>query len=221
MKSKVKLPVIILSFLSILFFAHCNSLVDSTDQPQNNSYSGNSELSSSLNKMSYENISPLEKDGLVWMREEEKLARDVYSVLLSKWGSNVFGNIVISEQRHMDAVKMLLDKYKIPDPVVNNSTGYFTNEKIKLLYSQLVTTGNISLINAFKVGATIEELDILDLKKQLNEVVDNQDFTMVYNNLLQGSYSHLKAFVRNLAAQGITYVPQYLDQSTYNSIINN
>lgn len=220
MKSKVKYPAIILSFLSILLFAHCNSLLDNADQPKNNSVAGNNELSASLNKMSYENLSLLEKDGLIRMREEEKLARDVYNILLNQWGSNVFGNIAISEQRHMDAVKMLLDKYKIPDPVVNDATGNFTNEELKLLYNQLVTSGNISLVNAFNVGATIEELDILDLKKQLNEVVDNQDITMVYNNLLQGSYSHLKAFVRNLAAQGITYVPQYLDQTTYNSIIS-
>ena len=44
---------------------------------------------------------------LMYMREEEKLARDVYATLYEKWGTRIFNNIRVSEQRHMDAVKAL------------------------------------------------------------------------------------------------------------------
>ena len=37
---------------------------------------------------------------LVFIREEEKLARDVYDALRLRWGSRVFSNIESSEQTH-------------------------------------------------------------------------------------------------------------------------
>lgn len=43
-----------------------------------------------------------EKDAILYMREEEKLARDVYEFLYAKWNVNTFGNIRRSEQTHMD-----------------------------------------------------------------------------------------------------------------------
>ena len=120
----------------------------------------------------------------------------------------------------MNALKNLLDKYRIADPVENDAVGYYTNEYFKTLYNELIESDNLSLVQAFLVGAEIEEIDILDLKKQISLVDDNQDIITVYNNLLLGSYNHLNAFVANLKAQGLTYTPKYLDESTYNSIIN-
>lgn len=49
------------------------------------------------------------------MREEEKLARDVYLTFGEKWGLTLFTNIAKSEQTHTDAVKTLLDRYEIKD----------------------------------------------------------------------------------------------------------
>ena len=67
-----------------------------------------------------------EKYWLTYMREEEKLARDVYIFLYDKWGSQIFNNISVSEQTHMDAIKTLLDRYGIPDPVADKGPGVFT-----------------------------------------------------------------------------------------------
>lgn len=224
MKTKLKyLPFVL--YLSIIFlFSYCNSSVDPIYQ------SGSSEVKSSeltagdlvtsVNKIGTGSISQLEKDGLIWMREEEKLARDVYITLNTQYNSRVFTNISLSEQKHMNALKNLLDKYRIADPVENDAVGYYTNEYFKTLYNELIESGNLSLVQAFLVGAEIEEIDILDLKKQISLVDDNQDIITVYNNLLLGSYNHLNAFVANLKAQGLTYTPKYLDESTYNSIIN-
>ena len=57
-----------------------------------------------------------EEAGLLFMREEEKLARDVYLELFDEWGLRVFENIAESEQKHMDAVLYLLGKYGLEDP---------------------------------------------------------------------------------------------------------
>jgi len=112
------------------------------------------------------------------MREEEKLARDVYQVLYQQWGHQVFANIFQSEQRHMDAVKALLDKYNLVDPVTDSRVGVFTAPEMQTLYDSLITEGRTSLVAAFNVGATIEDLDIKDLYELL-EKTDNDDIKMV------------------------------------------
>lgn len=165
------------------------------------------------------NLSAAEIEGLVFMREEEKLARDVYLALYAKWGLPIFQNIAQSEQSHMDAVKTLLDRYGIADPA-STRAGVFTNATLQQLYDQLVAQGNQSLADALRVGAAIEEIDILDLKTHIAQT-DKADIKQVYDNLLRGSRNHLRSFVAQLKSQtGVTYVPQYLTQAEYDAIIN-
>ena len=106
----------------------------------------------------------------------------------------------------MDSVKNLLVKYGIPDPAEGNDVGKFTNQDLQDLYDQLIEQGKISLVEALKVGVLIEETDIDDLNSGIASTT-RKDIKNVYNNLLQGSLNHLKAFVSNLAAQGIIYEP--------------
>ena len=153
------------------------------------------------------------------MREEEKLARDVYITLYSKWGSTIFSNISNSEQTHMDAVLMLLNKYGLADPVGSNPVGVFSNASLQNLYHQLVAQGTASLLNAYKTGATIEDLDIYDLTKALISV-DNQDIRLVYNMLAKGSRNHMRSFYGNILNLGGTYIPQYITQAEFDAIIN-
>lgn len=75
-------------------------------------------------------LSEEEIAGLVLMREEEKLARDVYNTLGEKWGINIFTNIAKSEQTHTDAIKVLLDRYEIEDPIKDDSAGIFTSSEL-------------------------------------------------------------------------------------------
>ena len=164
-------------------------------------------------------ISPEEATDLQFMREEEKLAHDVYVTLYEKWGLRVFANISRSEQQHTEAVAYLLDRYDISDPAAGNNLGTFTDAKLQALYDQLMAQGSKSVTDALKVGAAIEEIDILDLQKRLAET-DNADIERVYNSLLAGSENHLRAFVGNLKARtGQTYAPQYLSQAAYNAIV--
>jgi hypothetical protein len=149
-------------------------------------------------------LTDTEKSWLSYMREEEKLARDVYLSMYEKWGSQVFSNISVSEQTHMDAVKTLLDRYGIQDPAADKGPGVFTNQDLQDLYNTLVDDGSVSLVEALKVGVAIEETDIDDLNAGIAST-KRKDIKTVYSNLLRGSLNHLKAFVSNLAIQGVVY----------------
>ena len=89
-----------------------------------------------------------EQDWLTYMREEEKLARDVYLFLSATWNSRIFSNISVSEKKHMDAIKTLLDRYGISDPAAGNEEGEFTNPELQALYDKLIEKGSDSLIDA-------------------------------------------------------------------------
>lgn len=143
-----------------------------------------------------------EKAELLWMREEEKLARDVYIAMYATWGKRIFDNISESEQRHMDAIKNLLDRYGLPDPAAA-SEGAFNDEGIEALYNGLITIGEDSLPKALCAGVFIEDLDIKDLT-ELIATAKRPDIKRVYMNLLAGSYNHLDAFTENLDLLGAT-----------------
>jgi len=139
-----------------------------------------------------------EEEALLFMREEEKLARDVYSVLAEKWLElAIFANIAASEQKHMDAVLNLLDKYGLEDPSEDKKIGEFYNEDLQALYDDLVEAGKESLVDALNVGIKIEEKDILDLQGYLS-LTYKKDIKQVFENLLEGSKNHFDAFDRNL-----------------------
>ncbi len=160
-----------------------------------------------------------ERDGLIKMREEEKLARDVYIYLFNTWQNPVFANISKSEQRHMDAIKILLDKYGLEDPVAGMNPGTFKSTEMQELYNNLIAKGSVSLKEAFQVGATIEDLDIKDLEELIG-ATDNEDILLIYQNLMKGSRNHMRAFATQLKNLGINYQAQFLSQEEVDKIIN-
>jgi hypothetical protein len=166
-----------------------------------------------------EALSEAETEGLLLMREEEKLARDVYQILYEKWSLQIFANIAQSEQTHTEAVRDLLEKYNITDPVTDDTIGVFKSETMQKLYTDLVAQGEESETAALTVGATIEDLDIKDLQDLIAET-DNQDIKLVYENLMRGSRNHLRAFTRQLTMRGETYAPQYISATDYATIIS-
>jgi hypothetical protein len=153
------------------------------------------------------------------MREEEKLARDLYNAFYTTWGLPVFQNFAASEQKHMDTVLYLLDRYELADPA-QSQPGVFTDPDLQALYDQLLASGSQSLGDALKAGAAVEEVDILDLQAR-SELADQADILRVYGSLERGSENHLRAFVRTLARQtGETYQPQYLSPEAYQAILD-
>lgn len=154
-------------------------------------------------------ITQVEREGIEYMLEEEKLARDVYAKLYEKYEINVFKNISQSEQRHIDAVHGLVEMYDI-DYYVDEEPGVFGNETIQNLYNDLVEKGEKSLVDALYVGATIEDLDIYDISNFL-ETVDTPEIEQVYSFLLNGSKNHLRAFNNQLLKNGAdAYEAQYI-----------
>lgn len=143
-------------------------------------------------------LSDVEKAGIILMREEEKLARDVYLELYDTWKIPVFANIASSEQTHMNAVETLIDRYGLLDPIASDARGVFTNPELSNLYTELSTLGKKDAASAITVGAKIEELDIVDLMRLLGET-KNPDIITVYENLLRGSRNHLRSFSAQLS----------------------
>lgn len=124
-------------------------------------------LAGKLKAQGPDTLSKMEIQGIVHMREEEKMARDIYDSMYAKWQVNPFGNIRKSEQVHMDRIKELLDEYGIKDPVneTSDKPGVFIINPIQQFYSESADSGSKTLIEALRVGAKIEELDIADLNK--------------------------------------------------------
>ncbi len=179
-------------------------------------------LSAMLTGFAQQNNSPgtEEKKALQYMREEEKLARDVYNFLYAKWETNPFGNIRESEQVHMNRVKTLLTTYGIDDPVARNTDkpGVFENAFLQQSYNELTAHGSKSLADALRAGAKIEELDIADLEKRIL-ISTKEDVLSTFRYLKDASENHLRAFVRRLEMQGVPYEPVLLDKSAFDKII--
>ncbi len=220
-------------FLGLVITASIITLNSCTEKMQSNNSFSDMELRNTVNNNNQpfdmcsciesnfpvEELSDIEIAGLNQMREEEKLARDVYLTLFTSWNQKVFDNISKAEQRHMDAILCLLNKYDIPDPVENNDVGVFTDDDIQSLYNTLIEQGNQSLVSALTVGAIIEDLDIYDLI-EISGKIDNQDILAVFNELTKGSRNHMRAFVSQLSLQNESYSPQYITTDLFNSIIN-
>lgn len=164
-----------------------------------------------------QSLSQEEIDQLLFIREEEKLARDVYLALADKWDAPIFTNIAQSEQQHMDAVGQLIEKYGLEDPITDDTPGVFTNDTLRDLYNDLVSSGDVDLgyvapglviegggtsqLAAYKVGAFIEEFDIIDIQHAIAEA-SHSDVENVYENLVRGSRNHLRSFVGLIEATG-------------------
>ena len=169
------------------------------------------------NPITGQNITENDKASLLFMLEEEKLARDTYFYLDSVWSINTFANIKMSEQQHMDAVENLLKSYDIPYQI--EPMGVFQDSILRSLYAQFKIDGVKSKIDALIIGATIEDLDIVDLREYISKTA-NQNIIDVFQNLECGSNNHLRSFVKELNREGGTYSPQFLTQAEYDIIIN-
>jgi len=154
-----------------------------------------------------DSITDAEIKDLVFMREEEKLARDTYLVLGEEWGLTIFSNIAESEQKHMDALEQLIDKFGLTDPVLDESdVGTFVDPHLQDLYAFVIGWGLTSEVDSLKVGAAIEEVDIRDIHHAIIRA-DNEDIITTYESLLCGSRNHLRAFVAKIQIDGVVYEP--------------
>jgi hypothetical protein len=155
-------------------------------------------------------LSTNEQADLLLMREEEKIARDIYLRLFERWGIAPFGNISGSEQVHMDAILALLTHHGLPDPAAGLGVGQFHAPALQALHDELLAKGLQSPQDAVAVGLHIEELDIADLQSVASHTTQASLLT-VYAELERGSRNHLRAFFRWAQRLGIIYTPQHLN----------
>ncbi len=155
---------------------------------------------------------------VTFLREEEKLARDVYLTLHKRWGLQIFENISRSEQRHMNRMGSLLASYGAPDPVKSDEIGAFTNPDLAELYKKLIVQGEKSETQALLVGATIEDLDIRDIN-EMKKRTSTAEALDAFSKLQCGSRNHMRAFTRQLAARGLVYEAQYLTADELDAVV--
>ena len=176
-------------------------------------------------------VTPLtqaEIDEALFMREEEKLARDVYQDLAAYWQAQagavpvvtIMSNIVKAEQTHMNNMKNVLLCYGLPDPIsANEPSGVFLDPELAQLYTTLMTQGKTSQDAALKVGGLIEEVDIEDLQRSIE--ISQQAYTdQVYAALMCGSRNHLRGFAGELIKTQGKYTAQLLPQAEVDAIVN-
>lgn len=164
-----------------------------------------------------ESLTEDEVTNLLFMREEEKLAHDVYLHFYDKYDLKMFNNIASSELIHIDEVLNVMEEYGIED-VASSEMGVFTDDALQQLYDDLITQGNLSLVDALTVGATIEDVDIRDLANAI-DATSKADINNMYEFLACGSRNHMRGFTNQLDTHGEVYVPQFITQEQYEEVI--
>ena len=192
-------------------------ILSGTAPAQGGGNHGNQAVMTYIQSLPLETIDASERYLLTHMREEEKLARDVYRVLAQSWPMPIFANIAAAEQSHMDLVLFTMQRYQLPDPVPSDQVGVFANPTFTALFQMATNFGQISPLHAMMVGALIEDLDIVDLDAALF-YTDNRDVDTVWQNLARGSRNHLRSFWRQLQMAGASYTPQHLDVAEFRVI---
>ena len=138
-------------------------------------------------------LTAAEKDALIALTGEEKLAHDVYVTLAAKYPTlTQFARIANSETRHVDAMRSLLAKYGLKDPTAGLPVGTFASATRQAQYDSLVAKAT-DAASALAVGVAIEKLDIADLADIL-KTVTAPDVKQVLTMLDRASDMHLAAF---------------------------
>ncbi|MCZ2488067.1 DUF2202 domain-containing protein [Aquirufa antheringensis] len=208
----------VLSFVAVLVFLSSCEKGGPLGDDQGNSSQSLSAIQATVSSLPVEPLDSAEKQRVLFIREEEKLAYDVYQAMFDKYGVKIFQNIPNSELSHMEAMLTIITKYQLVDPMDKNPRGVFANADLQSLYNALVSQGNGSILAAYQVGAKIEELDIFDLNKSI-AVTNNQDVKLVYDFLNKGSRNHLRSFFKNLTNAGGTYTPVFITKAEFDAIV--
>ena len=187
------------------------------------------------------NLTEADKAHLIFMRSEEKLARDVYLTLADMYPNQpVFLSIATTaEQTHTDKMLDMLIKFKIEDPEPNtepdvlppeNQIGVFENYYFDDYFTEkfmyLVGKAEVDLLDALYVGALIEELDMSDINycndafytyypKPLPEYPDCGGLSATEIRSLENALSSLLAGSESHLCAFISQIGPFLDGQCY------
>jgi hypothetical protein len=142
-------------------------------------------------------LTPQESADVLFMREEEQMAYDLYTRWAGMYTVPVFANIAASEAQHVSEVRLLMERYGLTEREIGNATAGYRNATIQSLYTTLANRGDASLTGAFEAGLAVEERDIADLDHAFAGTT-RADILQVWSSLRQGSENHRTAFLRQL-----------------------
>ena len=146
-------------------------------------------------------LSEAESAELSFMREEERLARDLYQAFSDQYdGARPFSMIVKAEQKHHDTMGSLLTQYGVTDSSAGLPAGDYAFDALDELYNTWYAQGSASIEAAYQVGVDLETRDIADLKEALAAATQD-DVKAALERLLSGSENHLAAFERAVDGQ--------------------
>ncbi len=162
----------------------------------------NEDPSSMIDWVARQDVSETEKTFLINQYGEEKMARDLYAYAYKKYWVNTFSNITKSEQKHMNAIKTLLDRYDISAP-----SDYASDND---LYNTLKAKIDESEKDAIEVGIMVEKVDIDSIVADI-KATDNDDIKIILTNIGWASYNHLRWFINALSKAGYSTDISYSD----------
>lgn len=161
-----------------------------------------------------------EINGLMLLKAEEKVAYDVYCYMYAKYEIDVFKNIAFDEKEHMNKLKDLIKLYGLSDPVPEQETkGIYNNKKMQAMYDEMIMSGEFSLADALRAAGRFEEQDIQDIRNW-SSVTTDKDVLSVYSELESSSWDHLRALVKFIRDEGITYKPCILRIEEFNKYMS-
>lgn len=163
-------------------------------------------------------LSTQQKNHIIQLYEEEKLAQNLYVQFYDKHGYKPFSHHSEAEARHMQAVADVLVQYELEVP--ENPEGVFNNKEYQKAYNEWLPKGMADGKDALYIAAYIEEMDILDLMDAIAQIAETDDIKNMYEQLLAGSENHLRAYNKFIFKElGITYQPQLMDKVLFDIII--
>lgn len=169
---------------------------------------------------SYCQISEEESAIIISMKDKEKLTYDVYYSLNEKYSSDIFKKMIQNELQHKELSAGLALKYGINISVnSDNEVGKFSNPKDQNIYDEMMRYGGYSLLDAFRAGARMEEINISEQLDYISKS-SNEEIIKVFEIIEKGSEEQLRTFVKELQEEGITYKPNKLSQEDYDRIVS-
>jgi hypothetical protein len=166
-------------------------------------------------------LTPAETKALINLHDNQKLSLFVYDSLFAIWGINPFGNIRSAESQHVDFLVDVAENYDVvldKNGSTDNKPG-FTTPQAETIYHESISKGSLSVIDALKRGALLEEMSLLALH-EAKAVTIKSDLLHTFDILAMGSKNNLHAFNKRLKMYGITYEPGLLDQKDFKNIIS-
>jgi len=154
---------------------------------------------------------------LMYLHDQEKLARDINRTFYYTWGKPIFASIAESEQRHMNVLRAILDYYYLSALVETDEVGVFGAHHHTEAFTDLVNQGEVSLTEAYRAVGYLEEWDIREIRGSI-EFTQDQALIDTFSNLLAGARNHLRVFAARSNSLGYAYQAQMLKQSEVDDI---